>query len=385
MMRVIAQKYRQNKQTFYSMVLPFSLVDECSKVLVYEKKEKYGYQRAIDPKHSNDIKNSVLRGDESLPTSIILSVNVEEFNEYLIPIDLNIKDTFTEFFEVKIPSSKIFRVVDGQHRLAGLREALLEQKNNKMLDTISDFPLNVIVVPVNSKERVKEVIIFRDINSKAKKLKTDLTLLAMYNYELLNKKDLSTETDLLKHLIIRTTQKLNENKNSVWYNGIQFDIHEKPLQGVIGVAPMVNSLRNLVKSYIDFKEIRWEEFNTLTTDEKIERLDSISIDIESLVSKAWNQVYLRWKSCFLSEYISQLNGFYYYKGSYIQKTAGVNAIHMILRENLKYHDGEFVLDEFIQILNSSPLESMDWLTGGPFAGLTSQSGFKVARDLILGL
>lgn len=386
-MKIITQKYQQNNQLFYSTVLPFSIIDSCSEVLIYGK-DKYGYQRDIDSKHSNSIKVSILKENEFLPTSIILSVNKEDIEKYIHPLvkesdeNVEFKNTFTEIFELDLPDSKIFRVVDGQHRLSGLREAQKEKIAKGMEDNISNFPLSVIILPIDSKERVKEVITFRDINSKAKKLKTDLTLLAMYNYELLNKKELKAEVDLLKHLIIRTTQKLNENKESVWYNAIQFDIHERPLEGVIGVAPMVNALRNIVKKYIEFKGIDFRDLNRLTDDEKISELNSISKEIENLVTDVWDAVAIRWKNCFVSRNSSNFVSHYYLKNCYIQKTAGVNAIHMILLDTLEYNDDSFNLSAFIEKIRLSSLKDEEWMMGGPFSGLTSQTGFKVAKNLI---
>lgn len=410
-MKVLVQKYKQNDQIFYSMVLPFSKLDACSEVLIYGKNE-YGYQRDIDSRHTNNIKSAILKQRESLPTSIILSVDDEKLTPLLRPIP-EFSNTVTEYFELELSDSKIFRIVDGQHRLKGLKEAVEErekdvitdkdlksiiksksenekksiveenEKNKKLLNDILEFPLNVIVFPVKPQERVKEVIVFRDINSKAKKLRTDLTLLAIYNYELLEKRELTSETDLLKHLIIKTTQLLNDNEKSVWYNAIQFDIHEKPVKGVIGVAPMVNSLRGIVKMYIDFKEIKLDDFSSLSGKEKIKKLDKTAKEIEQMVSDAWDEVLFKWPDCFLSDFATKISKHRYSKDYYIQKTAGVHAIHMILREKFTVlNKNDFLLDDFKNTIHSSPLKSSHWKTGDIFAGLTSQSGFKVAVDLI---
>lgn len=409
-MKVLVQKYKQNDQFFYSMVLPFSILDDCSEVLIYGKNE-YGYQRDIDPRHTNSIKSAILKQRESLPTSIILSVDEEKLTPLLKHIS-DFSNELTDFFEMKVPDSKMFRVVDGQHRLRGLKEAVEErqqnvlseeeiesliesksdkekrsiiednEKNKKLLNDILNFPLNVIIFPVKPRDRVKEVIVFRDINSKAKKLRTDLTLLAIYNYELLEKRELTSETDLLKHLIIKTTQLLNDNKNSVWYNAIQFDIHEKPIKGIIGVAPMVNSLRGIVKMYIDFKQIKLEDFNSLSGKEKIEKLDKIAKEIEKMVSHAWNEVLWKWNKCFLSDFATKISEHRYSKDYYIQKTAGVHAIHMILKETFRVSGNNYSLDDFKKTIHSSPLKSSSWQTGDIFSGLTSQSGFKTAENLI---
>lgn len=376
-MKKIAQRYVQNNQEFYSMVLPFKDVFERSEVLVYGDDSKFGYQRPLDVRHSKNIKKSIINEKDSLPTSIILSVNKNEFEQYIKEFSLKGFDS-SDLIEVNLPpasDSKLFRIVDGQHRIYGLKEAAETDPY------FENFPLNVIILTTKEEERVNEVIIFRDINSKAKKIRTDLTLLAIYNYELIQKKGLNNEIDLLKHLLIRTVHTLNESKGTVWYKAVQFDIHQKPVSGVIGVAAMVNSLKNFVLKYIEYKQINFTNINQQTHEETIKSLNEIADDISKIINVAWEAVRFKWKSCFL-ETEEGLSAEVFDKTYYLQKTTGANAIHTILENEIAYINNQFDLTQFKNIISDSPLKTEDWAVGGILSGLTSQSGFKTAENLI---
>lgn len=376
-MKFITQKYTQNDQEFYSIVMPFKEVNRISEVLVYGKTE-YGYQRKPEKKHYLGIRNSLIQDGESLPTSIILSGNKDEVSNYLTPLSIDGHKNSNLFeFDSEQIKDKIFRIVDGQHRIYGLDEA--SQENPKFLD----FPLNVIIVVTEDDMRYKEVVLFRDINSKAKKLKTDLTLLAMYNYELIRQQKLSNEDDLIKHLLVRTVHFLNENDESVWNSAIQFDIHEQPVQGIIGVAAMTNSVRPLVKKYIS---AQWGDVRGDLTYSKdiIELLNTHAQILSQIISEAWSYVESKWTGCFESTGTLFKGEPRYNKSYYIQKTTGTNAIHSILEENINFKKiGENDLFEsYAMVINNSPLETDDWAVGGRLSGLTSKSGFSKAKRII---
>lgn len=377
-MKFIMQKYQQNGQEFYSAVMPFKEVDRISEVLVYAESE-YGYQRKPDYKHYQSIKNSLLNNKESLPTSIILSVDKNEVQQYLAPLSVDGYQS-TDLYEFNSTdiSGEVFRIVDGQHRIYGLREASKED------ESFLNFPLNVIIVITNENERVKEVVLFRDINSKAKKLKTDLTLLAMYNYELINQQKLTNDTDLMKHLLIRTVYYLNEDEENVWKNAIQFDIHEQPVQGIIGVAAITNSLKTVVKKYIEANSFDLSSNIYSHSNDVISILNNHAQIISRILTEAWGMVEHKWPECF-GALEKQFQGEpRYNKAYYIQKTTGANAIHSILEENIHFSgQSNFeMLNSFYKVIEKSPLESEDWAVGGKLSGLTSKSGFSRAKRII---
>jgi DGQHR domain-containing protein len=186
----VAFKYAQHRQEYISLVLPFEVIHNISKVLVYGD-DKYGYQRKLNERHYKTIKKGIVKDKIILPTSIILSVDSDYIN-HIIKLRTENDSLVDIAFNL---SEREFRIVDGQHRIKGLEEASKEDPS------VKNFLLNVIILVTEKHNRAVEVEVFRDINSKAKKIKTDLTYLAIHNYELLEHKEIE---DLARHLTIKT-------------------------------------------------------------------------------------------------------------------------------------------------------------------------------------
>jgi DGQHR domain-containing protein len=80
-----------------------------------------GIQRKLDPDRVNEIARYVTTVDATFPTSIVIAVNEES---------VSLEGNLLSFFEDAVgddgrivPRSEIARIIDGQHRLAGLRSA----------------------------------------------------------------------------------------------------------------------------------------------------------------------------------------------------------------------------------------------------------------------
>ncbi|MBO8156966.1 MAG: DGQHR domain-containing protein [Bacillaceae bacterium] len=375
-MSLIAHKFKQFEQEYLSLVMSFKDIQRSSEVLIYGE-HIYGYQRPLDRKHYLNIKKALFEDKELLPTSIILSVNKHDINELIQPFDSR-----SDLVQLKTPSHKIFRIVDGQHRIKGLEEASKEDPN------FLNFMLNVIILITEEENRVLEVEVFRDINSKAKKVKTDLTLLAEHNYRLLGQKEIKDKEELIKHMSIKVAYFLNEPnelQSKVWNNAIKFDINAPGALGIIGISAFVNSLRQIVNYYI---ETNMKDRQYINEKELIKYADDHSKKIADFINQAWVKVSKKWVNCFKEQIVNDINHkpvkINYSKGYYLQKTTGVNAIHSILWECLEDHDfSDEVIKNFEHKIFSSTIEEKDWGVGGIFAGLTSQSGFKKAKNIIL--
>ena len=164
----------QNTQEFLIASMPFKCIDLFSKVLVYGVDEN-GYQRKPEPKHYNKIRDYVINNPSSfkLPTSIILGIDKENLRKISSKNIITLDTTKTR--------NDIFRIVDGQHRIYGLREAAQKEKN------INEFPLPVTIVVTSPKSRSIELEIFTDINSKSKRIKIDLIKRVPISHRLWNK------------------------------------------------------------------------------------------------------------------------------------------------------------------------------------------------------
>lgn len=365
MKRFNAFYYKQNEQEYISMVLPFYIVNSISKVLVYGKDE-YGYQRELSENHYKNIKNGLLKENIILPTSIILSVNKEDIAD-----KINKKDSSIIELDIDL-EERLYRIVDGQHRLKGLEEAAKENTE------LRNFMVNVIILLTENKNRLIEVETFIDINSKAKKIKTDLTVLAKYNYEILGEKEI---TDTHKHMCIKVAYMLHDRiKDSVWKNAIKFDGNSAKGEGIIEVNAFTKSISSLVKTIIDKKDIRYNN--------NIQDIDKVAYEVAEVISNGWRIVYEKWGMCFTENLEKDIdNNFirtYYNTKYYIQKTTGANAISMILNDTLqKANNIDEGIHEFRSVLKRSFIKSDDWLVGKKFSGLTSGSGFKKAKKFIM--
>lgn len=363
--------YTQNNQLYISSVLEFKEINAIAKPLIYGD-NPLGYQRKLDKKHYYELARGLVKGDVLLPTSIILGVDREFISQYMDLEEMDeVKRCYIPINELISHEEKQFSVVDGQHRLAALE--LAGSKKEELVR----YKLNVIILVNDKINRNKEIKVFTDINSKAKKITTDLTLLAEHNYRLHYHIEELTEKDIVDHIGVKIAYNLNEKniKNNVWLRAIKLDVASDENYGVIGVAAFKNSLNRLIHAYINQHNIinKIHEFN-------IDKINLIANDLTDLLLKAWNLIVNRWPGAFdLSE-----NNQAYNTGYYIQKTTGVNALHLILENSLSIsQDNENPLIQFDSILSQSLIEAKDWKVKGKFAGLTSKSGFNKAMRIIL--
>lgn len=385
-MKYTAYHYSQNQQDFLSLVLPFKHIKNNTYVLTYGDENKLGYQRKLDERHVKKIKEQLIDGkDFLLPTSIILSIDEKDLLG-LLTKDTNIYGK--ELLEIEFLSDrKVFRIVDGQHRLAGLTEASEKRKD------LNEFMLSVIILITNPSSKTVEVEVFRDINSKAKKLRTDLTQLSLFNHELLGMKKIESEVDLIRHLSSRVAFYLNETsdnlkkvESNVWSNAILIDIHDDGATGIIGFSSFINSIKPIVKKYIEEFKIDKLDIKSESVD-LVDLLDKHAISIAKIIIEAWEVVDNKWAGCFVEDIVYRDQAkfpVFYNKNFYLQKTTGTNAIHLIIHETIKFipEKNEWDFSEFKKIISKSEVIEKDWIIGGRFSGMTSGSGFKKAKKII---
>lgn len=369
-------EFVQNKLHFLCGWMPFDCIDHFSEVLVYDINPG-GYQRKPEPKHYNKIRDYILKESNIfiLPTAVILGLNKEKLNTLVKQkgyLHLDSKD-------IKEP---LFRIVDGQHRIYGLREA--KKKDN----AIKEFPLPVIIVLTSENQRSKELEIFRDINSKAKRVKVDLIKLASFDYRL--KERGINESNLIEHICTKTAFLLKEDKTgSVWTNAIKFDIHNELILGIIGVSSFMESIESLVKFYL-----RSNPIDTTAKHEAIVKaVNNGSKKIADFLSQCWNKVIKdKWPDAFGSEQVQmdideEFKASYYKKDYYIQKTFAVKALNGVIAELLKENGGNEAKTQTAlkQKFAASKIKNEDWKIGGTLSGLSSESGVNMLKRMLLGL
>ncbi|MGE8552943.1 MAG: DGQHR domain-containing protein [Chryseobacterium jejuense] len=376
-MKIPGIEYHQSNYRLISTVIPFNLIYRKSKTLIYGIDEE-GYQRKQDEKHYQNIKKYIESYNFVFPNSIILAIDEEKLERIITH-----NDNELIFLTLDDEKEFLFRVVDGQHRLLGIEKASLsdiELLNLKL-------QVSIIVTPKN--RRSIELDIFSNINSKAKRLKTDLIELAKYDFRILEEK-IGTK-ELNPHIAINIAYNLNEkidDKDNIWQNAIKIDIHSENKIGIIGVTAFSESIYGIINSYLELKKT---EVDKLDSSKLIHFSKQASLEISDLISKAWLIVKNRWPKAFLSPHKildidNQYKTIIYDPNFYIQKTLGCKSINYLLTEilqkNYKNHFDTKVLHDFEKTIINCKLNDYDWKIGKTLSGISSESGFrKVTRIL----
>ncbi len=393
-MKRIANQYFQYDQRFITTTLSFKSLSEISEVLKYGE-SKYGYQRGVNELHLNKMVSTLKNTKDILsPTSIILGVNSENIEKCIkginIGSDIDFYDDREQIVVLNLDEIDFkFRIVDGQHRIAAFNKYLsdtsIEIDNRENLE--QKYLFNVVIIVLEEKDRIKEVELFRSINSKAKPLKTDLAMLAMYNYETIFRIE---SINIEEHLKARTIFKLNEESEfsgtNYWINGIKVDINNRQALGSIGFKAFGESIHSIVKQYV--------EKQNLEVDSKDQDFDNINLmlnnfseDItQNLILPAWKIVNEKWPETFL-----EMNNIqneekektFYNKDYYIQQTMGVKSLHGILTDLYKEsRDEKETIERFNELITNSSLKHNDWKKKEKMRGLSSEAGFKIIREMI---
>lgn len=375
-MKFPAIKYNQSKYTLLSTVLPFNIVNQKSKTLIYGIDEG-GYQRIQDEKHYQNIKKYIETENFVFPNSIVLAIDEDQL--------VNITSEQTEdlvYLEFNDSKEFLFRVVDGQHRLLGIEKAIIGNGNLNSLK----LQISIIITPKN--KRSLEMEIFSNLNSKAKRLKTDLIELAKYDYRILEEKIGSK--DLNSHIAINTAFNLNENfsKDNVWQNAIKIDIHSENKIGIIGVTAFSEAISGIVGSYIN---INHEKIESLEDNGLINFSRDASKEISDFLISCWLIVKNKWPKVFLDPYKvldidSQYKSIIYDPNFYTQKTLGCKSINYLLTDVLKEQYGNkfngSAIDSFNEIISNCKLNDYDWRLGKTLSGISSESGFRKVTKIL---
>lgn len=370
-------KYKQSKYDLVSTVLPFGLTNRISKTLIYGINEG-GYQRAQDEKHFLNIKKYIETKDFIFPNSIILAIDESRLKD-IVNEDKGDGIVYLNFEKI---DSQIFRVVDGQHRLLGLENAL---KNDPSLNDLG-LQISIIITPEN--KRSIEMEIFSNINSKAKRLKTDLIELAKYDYRIIENK--IGKSELNQHIAINTAYYLNEDFTSenVWQNAIKIDIHSEHKIGIIGVKAFSEAISGIITSYINKNS---KIVSSLENQELIDFSRNSAKEISNFIIESWKIVNKKWPNAFLDPHKvididTQYKSIVYNPSFYIQKTLGCKSINYIISDLLKNHfENTFnnnVLSNFEEIIFKSKLNDYDWILGKTLSGISSESGFNKVSKII---
>ncbi len=383
-------KFNQNKQIFYSTTLTYEVLNNIAEVWLFDEHES-GYQRSINQTHVNKIKKAINDNETISPTSIILGVDKEEFEKLKIEQideDYTQLSNLDQLYKVELDKKRIFRIIDGQHRIEAIRQVINSSESNNELNY---HMFNVIIAEIKFDSKTNEIEMFESINSKGKRIKTDLAILAKYRYQVLYKSDLS-KADLRLNVINRIAFEINgrdkfHDSINIWKNGIKVDVNNPSSLGIVGYKTFIEAITLI------FNNSKYnEEINKLDAENNLSVLDkslnNISKDfVDKILLPMWNEVYIKWKNAFSEKkvfYNDHFEKIYYNKDYYIQQTMGVKSLCYLFAQTLKdcYRNEELAIEKFAQILLYSKILTDDWKRGEKFKGLSSEAGFKIIAKII---
>lgn len=381
MNKLFGIKYMQEGQSYISLVLPMKYIIDNSCVLVYGEDEEYGYQRAPRKAHYVKIAKQLLIDQKRSvsPNSIILGINQEDLIKKMhITNQQEFGDQCLLELELGNDSDLKFRIIDGQHRVKGFEEAIKKCEGDALKKgQLENFCVNVIVMLLDKQHRLPEVYAFSDINSKAKPLKMDLTILAEYQYLL---KEQPKKINSENFLATRVIMLLNKGeKCKYWTNGIIIDVNASSRVGCIGFKSFLESIFLICKRKLaEFGEENLPE----NFKEKCKVLYGFADEIYCQLSECWNLVFEKWpitkEQWFIEGGDNVLT--YYNKDYYLQRTMGAFAINKLIAESIRDHGS---IDQFKEIIELCDLTTEDWRIDGQFAGISSLSGANKIKDTVM--
>lgn len=378
----IGIKYNQDLQEYLSFICPMKYVIENSEVLIYGVDRKYGYQRSPKRYHYLKITKSLLAGNRSVtPNSIVLGLNKEDLDKkFNVEIIESIGSEECVRLVCLDETQKIkFRIIDGQHRIEGFKEAI-KRADTAMTKDLEEYRANIIVMLLDADHRLPEVKVFSDINSKAKPLKMDLTVLAEYQYTLLEQPNDVNAIDYCLTTVMSIIQK--GELCEPWKNGIVFDVNSTKKVGSVGFKAFKESIQPLIKNY---QEDLANANGQSTYEDKVKILEDMATKMAKNITDCWKIVFDKWPAIdkrWIEDEDSDVQ-ISYSEEYYLQKTMGTTAINSLIVEAFK-QDNTSGLDIFKEWIETCPLSLADWKTNGKFAGLSSQAGVAEIKKSIKG-
>jgi len=204
----------------------------------WKRDDPTGYQRPLKDSRIREIKHYLLKEIGTFPTSVLANVRGELQVRTMKGLGEN-----SELCEISIPEKSLW-VIDGQHRVEGLRAATDEEKKFR------DYPL--IVSLFTLPDIYDEMQQFHIVNSRAKSVPTDLA--QQHLFQMLSKIGLPEvmvregERDAYGAYVIPVVNKLLKENSSPWKGKIQLaDEPRKKPQHVIKQRPLADSIHFIIK------------------------------------------------------------------------------------------------------------------------------------------
>lgn len=264
---------------------------------------------------------------------------------------------------LELPSEPVLRVIDGQHRIAGLRYAIHEKGVGELAF------MSIPAVIVETQDRTEEMSQFRIINGTAKSVRTDLVNAILTAIAEEQGASAISEKDVWKVVVTKTVDALNRRDDSPW-QGILLMPDE------IGMSSGSGKITRATSAITSIRAVHhWLDgigfLSGKSLDEQADLLANILVSywraIRNVVPDAFSEP---------SKYV-------------IQKTPGLFSLHYLLREELlgPIYQGRRPWDEptFQEFIQDSPeiTDANFWhKDAGRAASYGSMKGFRELADLL---
>ena len=264
---------------------------------------------------------------------------------------------------LELPNEPVLRIIDGQHRIAGLRYAICEKQAGQLAF------LSVPVVIVEIQDRTEEMNQFRIINGTAKSVRTDLVNAILTAIAEKQGPDAIPEKDVWKVVVTKTVDALNRRDDSPW-QGILLMPDE------IGTSSGSDKITRATSAITSIRAVHnWLDgigfLSGKSLDDQADLLADVLVAywsaVRNVVPDAFSEP---------AEYV-------------IQKTPGLFSLHYLLREKLlgPIYQGRRPWDEptFQEFIKDSPeiTDANFWhKDAGRAASYGSMKGFRELAELL---
>lgn len=310
-----------------------------------------GYQRPPERSRITKIGKFLISGggDRLFPTALLLAARK--------PLEYDRKAV-----AVMVSSDEPLQIVDGQHRLAGLKYAIEE----KGAAALGEYEIPVVIMETGDK-RLAEMNQFRIVNGTAKQVRTDLVNMILTAIYADSERADVPKGDLWRIVVSNVVDRLAKDPESPWRDLISLPGDPPGDRKPVRATSLITSLRPV---YVWLKDPSGILDRCRDTDEEIDFMYDLVVSywraLRQVVPGAFDEPL---------DYV-------------IQKTPGVFSLHMLLRRLLGdlYHGRRsFDTPTFAEFLAESPeiTDSDFWSSTASRASVYgSMKGFQELYEIL---
>lgn len=317
---------------------------------------KQGYQRPEErsriTKIGSHLVNAIVHhqgnGGGLFPTAVVLAAR-----------------TPLRFQGGKVTITDSLQVIDGQHRIAGLRYAIQEKK----VTELENFPISFVIIEVA--DRIVEMNQFTIINGTAKSVRTDLVNTILTATAAKQGDAAVAEKDRWKVVVTRVVERLDKDPASPWHKLILMpDEAGSPKASGGKIVRATSFMTSLAPVYAWLKELHF--------------LDECT-DLNSEANSVYGTVVAYWQA--LKQVVPA--AFSTPDDFVIQKTPGLFSLHKLLAYLLSvmFHGRQpWTKENFAKFLQDSPeiTDASFWNKDAARAAVYgSMKGFQDLYELLL--